>query len=101
MDIVISKSEVPVRLTEERWYHIVENHNDLAGYYDHVLATVEDPDFILNGYGGALVATKLLGRRKYLAVVYRELSRKDGFIITAYFTSQISRRLIKWRKEQS
>jgi hypothetical protein len=23
---------------------------------------------------------------------------KDGFVITAYFTSQISRRLIKWRR---
>jgi hypothetical protein len=101
MDIVTSKNGVSIRLTEERWYHIVENHDDLAGYYDQVLETVEDPDFILKGYGGALVATKGLGRRKYLAVVYRELSRKDGFIITAYFTSQVSRRLIKWRKGQT
>ena len=37
MDIVISKAGVPVRLTEERWFHIVENHDDLAGYYDQVL----------------------------------------------------------------
>jgi hypothetical protein len=37
-----------------RWYHIVENHDDLAGNYDEVLITVEDPDFILRRYGGAL-----------------------------------------------
>ena len=30
---------------------IVENHDDLAGYYDEVLLAVEDPDFILRGYG--------------------------------------------------
>ncbi len=36
MDIAISKSGVPIRLTNERWYHIVENHDDLAEY-DEVL----------------------------------------------------------------
>jgi len=45
-------------------------------------------------------AVRSLGRRKYLTVIYRELSRKDGFIITAYFATQISRNLILWRKEQ-
>jgi hypothetical protein len=49
MDIVISKAGVPVRLTEERWFHIVENHDDLAGYYDQVLEAVEDPDFVCTG----------------------------------------------------
>jgi hypothetical protein len=61
---------------------------------------VEDPDFILRGYGGALIAARSLGRRKYLAVIYRESSRNDGFIITAYFTAHISRNLILWRKGQ-
>lgn len=99
MDIAVSKAGVPVRLTDERWYHIVENHDDLAGYYDDVLITVEEPDYILRGYGGALVAVRSLGRRKFLAVIYKELSRNDGFIITAYFATQISRRAILWRKE--
>jgi len=100
MDVVISKGGVPIRLTDERWFHIVENHDDLAGYYDQVLETIEDPDFILQGHGGALIAGRALTRRKYLMVIYRELGRKDGFIITAYFTSRISRRLIRWRKGQ-
>ena len=100
MDVVISKAGVPIRLTDERWLHIVENHDDVAGYYDEVLETVEEPDIILQGYRGALIAVRNFGRRKYLAVIYRELTRKDGFVITAYFTSQISRRRIKWRKEQ-
>jgi hypothetical protein len=100
MDVVTSRGGVPVRLTDERWFHIVENHDELAGYYDQVLEAVEDPDLILQGYGGALIAAKALGRRRYLMVVYRELRRKDGFIITAYFTSEVPRRGIRWRKGQ-
>ena len=69
MDVVISKGGVPIRLTDERWFHIVENHDDLAGYYDQVLETVEDPDFILQGSGRALIAARALGRRKYLMVI--------------------------------
>jgi hypothetical protein len=100
MDIVTSKAGVPVRLTDERWFHIVENHDDVAGYYDQVLEAVEDPDLILQGYGGALIAAKIIGRRKYLMVIYRELRQKDGFIITAYLTSEVPRRRIRWRKGQ-
>ena len=74
MDVVISKAGVPVRLTDERWFHIVENHDEVAGYYDQVLEAVEDPDLILQGYGGALIA--------------------------AYFTSEVPRRRIRWRKGQ-
>jgi hypothetical protein len=68
MDVVTSKGGIPVRLTDERWFHIVENHDEVAGYYDQVLEAVEDPGLILQGYGGALVAAKALGRMKYLMV---------------------------------
>ncbi len=42
-DITISKNGVPIRLTAERWRHIIENHDDLAGFYEDVLASVEEP----------------------------------------------------------
>jgi len=100
LDSVFSQHGVPIRLTEERWFHIVENHDDLAGHYDDVLNVVEDPDFILRGTGGAPIAAKGVARKTYLAVVYKEISRQDGFIITAYFTSRITKRLILWRKGQ-
>jgi len=58
VDIVISKNSVPIRLTEERWFHIIENHDDLAGHYDNVLQTIEDPDYIVEGYEWALIALK-------------------------------------------
>lgn len=98
MDLVTSKNGVPLRLTKERWFHIVENHDDMAGSYDDVLSAVENPDLVLNGYRDALIAIKEAGRRKYLAVVYKELSRNDGFIITAYYTSRISRGLVLWQR---
>ena len=96
MDVASSKNGVPIRLTDERWLHIVENHDDVAGYHDEVLATIEDPEWILRGYGGALIAVRGMGRRRYLAVLYRELSADDGFVITAYFTSRINRGAVIW-----
>ena len=99
MDIANSVNGVPIRLTEERWFHIVENHNDLAGHYDDVLDTIEHPDFVLKGYKGALIAIKGIARRRYLAVVYKELKRNDGFVLSAYITSKIKRRLIIWRRK--
>ncbi len=97
-DIAYSVDDVPIRLTTERWFHIVENHDDLAGRYDEVLCTVEEPDLIFRGYRGSLIAVRGFGRKRYLAVVYRQLSAEDGFIITAYFTSKIDRRKAIWKK---
>lgn len=100
MDVVKSRKGIPIRLTEERWFHIVENHDDLAGYYDEVLLTVEEPDYVVEGYRGALIALREVEVGKFLAVIYREL-KDDGFIITAYFTKRIKleREKIVWRKE--
>jgi len=42
MDLVFSPNRAPIRLTEERWFHIIESHDDLAGYYDDVLAAIVD-----------------------------------------------------------
>ncbi len=100
MDIVKSKNNVPIRLTEERWIHIVENHDELAGYYDEVLNTIEDPDFIIKGYRGAFIALKKMNN-KFLAVVYKELNPQDGFIITAYFTKKIKleKEEVVWQKQ--
>ena len=53
MDIVKSINNVPIRLTDDRWIHIVENHDDLAGYYDEILSIVEIPDYVIKGYEGA------------------------------------------------
>lgn len=48
MEKVISKNNIPIRLTEERWLHIVENHDEMAGYYDKELS--ENDGFIITAY---------------------------------------------------
>jgi hypothetical protein len=65
MDVAISVDGVPIRLTAERWLHIVENHDDLAGHYDGVLMALEDPDLILRGHRGSLIAVRGSGRGRY------------------------------------
>lgn len=101
MDIVISKNGVPVRHTEERWFHIIENHDDLAGHYDDVLSAIEEPDYIIAGYKKAFIALKKKTRNKFLAVVYKEMSKEDGFVITAYFTQKIKleKEVILWQRK--
>ena len=56
-----SVNGVPIRLTYERWFHITENHDDLASYYFEVLEAVEKPEFIIRGNKGSLKATKNMG----------------------------------------
>ena len=98
MAIVISKNSVPIRLNEERWFHIVENHDDLAGFFDEVLSALEEPDLIIRGYRGALIAIKGFSKIRYLAVVYREISKNDGFVIMAYFTTKYNKEQIVWKR---
>ena len=100
MEIVTSKNNIPIRLTEQRWFHIIENHDDLAAYSDEVLRTVEEPDYIIQGYRGAFIALRKVEEGKFLAVVYKEFE-SDGFVITAYFTRKIrlEREAILWPKK--
>ena len=51
MEVTHSIHSVPIRLTSERWMHIVENHDDLAGRYHDVLEAVADPDLVMKGKG--------------------------------------------------
>jgi len=101
MDTAKSKNGVPIGLTAERWLHIIENHDDLAGYYDEVLNTIEEPDCIIKGYKDALVALKEVKENKFLAVIYREIAKEGGFVITSYFTSKIKlkKEAILWQKK--
>ena len=99
MDIVSSVNAVPIRLTYERWYHIVENHDELASYFYDVLETIEHPDFVIRANRGALKAARNVGRQKWLLVFYRELSLTDGFVITAYLTNSKPKGEIIWRRQ--
>lgn len=90
MEVIKSINNVPIRATDERWRHIFENHDDLAGYLEDITDTLEYPDYVIQGYNNAKIAIRVIRSNKYLAVVYKETSQEDGFLITAYFTSKLT-----------
>ncbi len=98
MDIGYSINGVPIRLTYERWYHIIENHDDLASYFFEVLEAIEKPELVVRGNKGSLKAAKNMGKDKWLVAVYREITKEDGFIITAYFIHKKPKGEVIWRR---
>ncbi|MHC1631558.1 MAG: hypothetical protein ACXQT4_04605 [Methanotrichaceae archaeon] len=99
METARSKNDVPIRLPDERWLHITESHTELAGFYSDVLETIEDPDAVYEGESGELLATKEAQPGKYLVVIYKEVNRDDGFVITAFLTrkeKQLEKRSKIW-----
>jgi hypothetical protein len=72
IDRVISKNDLLIRLTDERWSHINEEHTELAGMRLDVLETVANPERILQGNYGALLAVREMTTGKYLVVVYND-----------------------------
>ena len=88
----LSKEGCRVRLTRERWSHIVESHDYLAGLHEWVLETIGDPDAVCAGWEGTLTATRFYPKtpitEKHMVVVFRERVEGDGFVITAFMTSR-------------
>lgn len=80
-----SKNGVIIRLPSERWEHIVTGHGELADMQQEVLDAIADPERVLRGTEGELLAVREAGEGKWLIVIYRELGN-DGFIITALLT---------------
>ena len=97
-NFVLSKAGIPIRLTDERWMHITEEHCELAGFHLEVLETIANPFKIFAGHQGELIAVREIEKDKFLAVVYREFE-KDGFVITAFLTRRFKffmRRKLIW-----
>ncbi len=105
--IIISKNRIPVRLTQERWLHIISSHIEMGGNLPKLMKTVEDPDVIVTGVSDELRCIRFFPKThlgpKYLMAAYKEVTEDDGFIITAYKTSNIKKLLnreIVWTKRR-
>jgi len=103
MKIVLSKEGVPLRLTPERMEHISRRHPEMAGQEEKILEAVADPDLIQEGDGGTKIAVRHYPEtpltEKFCAVVYREVSKTDGFVVTAYLCARYaSQRRILWKR---
>ena len=87
--IITSTLRHKIRLPLERWAHILESHDYLAGCVDLVVETVSYPDqliesewehYALKSYDSTPVG------KKTCVVIYKDIV--DGFIITALLTSK-------------
>ena len=95
---VTSLNNVLIRLTEERWTHISEEHGELVQMQQQILDTVAKPARILAGGAGELLAIQEIESGKWLVIVYRE-NNDDGFVITAFLTRRersLNRRKQLW-----
>jgi hypothetical protein len=107
MEVAVSKNGVLIRITDERWTHVVESHDYMAGNRDLVVETMEEPDYIVTGGKGELIALRHYQAtsisEKHVVVVYRELE-SDGFLITAFMTSTpetILRKEVIWQRPRT
>jgi hypothetical protein len=86
-------------LTDERWSHIVDGHQELQDLRKIVLDVISQPERVLKGAKGELLAIREIESRKWLVVIYRE-GETDGFIITAFLSRRdrsLSTREQRWR----
>jgi hypothetical protein len=103
MDKAISKNNIPVRLSNERWLHITTGHPETAGLYFEILETIENPLCIYEGNYNELIAVGRIGNipDKFIVVVYKEISLSDGFVITAYLSNKMQsfkKKKIIWKQ---
>ncbi len=98
LGVAVSVNAVPIRLTDERWEHILDGHAEFS-YNDYalILEAIENPEYILQGRRGSLIALVALGHKAYLHVFYRELSGQDGFVITAAIRNARDKARILWQ----
>ncbi len=88
MNIVFSKNRIPIRITDERWQHIISRHPEMIGERERLIETIGSPDLILEGDAQAMLAVRHYKQTKitskYLIAVYKETMQQDGFVLTAY-----------------
>ena len=98
-DVVMSRTGMPLRLTDERWQHIVSGHPEMAGRRAQTLETIASATSVLLGSDGAHLAYRIVEPGKALVAVYREIPPSDGFVIAAFLTRRlrtITRRIALW-----
>ena len=85
MKITQSINGALIRLPDERWAHIIEEHPEVESYMDSIQEVIAKPDAIYEGNNNELLAVKEFEPGKQIIVVYKEIAA-DGFIITAFFS---------------
>jgi hypothetical protein len=105
MDIALSKNNIPIRLTSERWLHITMGHPEIADHYHEILETIENPEIVFEGNNDAKIAVRAFRESltNFMQVVYKETSETDGFVITAHLSNKkeaFQKKKIVWKHQQ-
>ena len=85
----VSRNGVPIRLTEERWQHIIDARAEFVELRAEVLRTISEAERVLAGPQGEMMALRTQSDGKVLVAIYREMAQ-DGFVITAYRTRRLA-----------
>lgn len=98
-----SKNGVTIRLTDERWLHITASHKEIdQTNFATILTAIKQPNMLFQGDAGELLAVRKRARKKdWVVVVYKETSTTDGFVLTAYVTTDfrwLLKRTMLWNK---
>lgn len=104
LGIVNSINGIKIRLTDERWNHIVNVHQEIdIKDYKRFLKVISSPEIIFKGGRDELLAIQKVSRKSlWIVVPYKEVNKQDGFVLTAYFTSDLTwlfKKEIIWSKQ--
>lgn len=93
---------ITIRLTEERWNHIVEAHPELKKFKGYIITTVKTPDSLFfNEFTGQYIFIKEFV--KFITenlIAYVQKEDDEGFVVTSHPISKkrIARKIKKWKK---
>lgn len=91
-----------IRLTEERWNHIV-GHPEMVGQRERIVETLHAPDSIVATYSDERVhiyqrfyaQTSVTSKYMLVAVKFLE---DDAFIVTAFYSRKVKKGELLWHK---
>jgi hypothetical protein len=103
MLVVRSRTGVPIRLTEERWRHIVHQQPEMNSQREESVGDAGRTEYDQDGDFGELLAVRLYPEtpmgEKFVVVAYREINTEVRFILTAYLSRKPSAtRETLWRR---
>lgn len=87
-----------IRLTDERWKHVVNRHPEIKSYIEKVKTTIKDPEILVSNpyHPYEKYYHHFFPRLKNYIIVI--LEQQKGFIITAYIARKIKKGKIEWKK---
>lgn len=87
-----------IRLTEERWQHMIERHPEIKNHLSKIQTTIQNPDVIIaNHYNRneRYYHKYFKSLKNYLIVI---IEYRKHFIITAFIARKIKKGEILWKR---